>query len=227
MAKIVAVLGRMRTNADGAYTTDDSIAVSKWWSASEFYNSEMSKVFAEVDSRAKLIEVQAEQDKAAQEAAAAAVAVKTVKPKDNGIPQVVTAAAVMITPVHANDMIKAGKDRFSADLIKGVAEKFSAKSKETLALTDVTNQGFNQMIYGVLASVVIGIAIGVYLLIILPRSVSGPILQLTKKVDALSRGEDISMSEEVKVLEFKGLSASVERMRTAQELMMQRLKKNS
>jgi HAMP domain-containing protein len=223
MEKITGLLARMRANESKAWDADDLNRVNQWTAASEFYNAEMNKVFAEVKARAEKMKEEA----AALEAAeVAAVALKSGKSKDaNSMPAPEITATRMLTPEETNDMIKAGKDRFSADLIKSVTETFTQKSQATLALTSVTNEGFNQMIYGVIATVLIGIAIGAYLLISLPHSVTTPIRDLTEIVDGLSRGETSQTVNDIKVEEFKGLAAAVERMRVAQDLMIQRLRK--
>ena len=220
MEKISTLLSRMRANTDSALNGDDVTQVEKWTGASAFYAAEMTKVFAEVNARADKIQQETAQAQAL--AAEAAANSKSAKTKEVTPP---VSSTRMLMPDEANDLIKAGKDRFSADLIKGVAETFAQKSQATLALTTVTNEGFNKMIYGVMATVLIGIAIGVYLLISLPKSVSEPIQTLTEMVDALSRGESAKPVASIKVQEFKNLSAAVERMRIAQELMLQRLKK--
>jgi len=215
MEQITALLGKIRSNADSAFNDEDAWNVTKWWSAAEFYESEMGKVFLKVEAHAK--QVADEKEKAKSEEVA-----KSPKSKEPTQPVVQTR---MLTSIEANDMIKAGKDRLAADLIKGVTDTFAAKSQATLALTSVTNEGFNKMIYGVIATVLIGIAIGLYLLITLPRSVSRPIEQLTKNVNAISRGDAASTVAEVSVQEFQALSAAIERMRVAQEFMVQRLRK--
>lgn len=214
MEKITALLGRMRANGSSALSADDLSRVGQWAAASEFYASEMTKVFAEVNARSNKMQEEAATAQAAEQQAAST---KEATPVLEG--------TRMLLPDEANDLIKAGKDRFSAELIKGVATTFAQKSEATLALTTVTNEGFNKMIYGVMASVLIGIGIGVYLLVSLPKSVTEPIRNLTTLVDALSRGESTKPVASIKVLEFKNLSAAVERMRIAQELMLQRLQK--
>ncbi len=219
MDKITVLLGKIRSNSDVAFSGEEVQRVSKWWDAAEFYKSEMNKIFVEVEARAKEVSEEAEREKAK-----AAEAPKLPKSKEAAPTAVLTR---MYTPIETNGMIAAGKDRFSADLIKGVAETFAAKSQATLALTSVTNEGFNQMIYGVVATVLIGIAIGLYLLFSLPRSVSAPIARLTENVDAISRGDTTRAGPDISVLEFKDLSAAIERMRTAQEIMVQRLRKNA
>ncbi len=134
------------------------------------------------------------------------------------------ARAPMYTSTEVNDMIKEGKDRLSSDLIKGVATLSAEKSKATLDLSDVAAQGFNQMIYGVLMTVLAGIVIAVRLSVTLPRSVSRPIDALTETVDALSKGNNEVVVGHGGIKEFEGLARAVDRMRVAQGLLLQRLR---
>jgi hypothetical protein len=219
MDQISKLLARMQGNADQSFSNDDASNITRWWQAAEFYKAEMGKVFEVVEERARQVADEAEKEKARAEAVAKA-------PKGKEPPPPVTLTR-MITPIEANGMIAAGKDRFSADLIKGVTQTFGTKSQATLALTAVTNEGFSRMIYSVIATVAIGVAIGLYLLLTLPRSVSRPIEQLTGNVDAISRGDTGKAGAAISVREFQGLSSAIERMRVAQEMMMQRLRKNS
>lgn len=219
MAQIKTLLGAMHANADGAFSGDDGREIAKWTGAAEFYAGEMNKIFAEVDARAK----QAAEEEAARSQAAAPTAAKSPKTAKEAVPP--SPVTRMLLPIEANDMIKAGKDRFSGELIKGVTEMFRAKSQATLALTSVTNEGFEKLIYAIVATVLIGIAIGLYLLVTLPRTVTRPIAQLTGNVDAISRGDTTQAGAAVSVREFQGLSAAIERMRVAQEIMLQRLRK--
>ncbi len=219
MEQIGKLLAKMQSNADRAFSNDDISNVNKWWAAAEFYKAEMVKVFDAVEDRVRRVADDVAREKARAEAAAAAP-----KSKDAPPPVVLTP---MITPVEANGMIAAGKDRFSADLIKGVAQTFAAKSQATLDLTSVTNEGFSKMIYTVVATVVIGVAIGLYLLLTLPLSVSRSIKQLTLNVDAISRGDTGKADAHIAVREFHDLSSAVERMRIAQEVMLQRMLKGA
>ncbi len=138
-----------------------------------------------------------------------------------------TPNTAMYAPSEVNEMIKAGKDRLSNDLIKGVAAMSAEKSKATLALAGVATQGFNKLIYGVLASVVLGIAIALLLVVSLPGSVSRPIKELTDIVHAMSKGKTDVAIKHGGAKEFEGLAGALERMRVAQGLMIERLRSHA
>ncbi len=222
-AKMTKGLETMRANENGAFTNSDLTQVSTWWGAADFYSSEMNKLFAAVKSRAAIV--------AAPTDGAAAPLVAVVSPsapakgaKASEPAAPAEPAATMYKSTEVNDMIKTGKDRLSADLIKGVAAMSAEKSKATLALSGVAGQGFDKLIYGVLATVLVGIAIAALLIVVLPRGVSQPIQALTETVDALSKGNTEVAVSHGGVKEFEGLASAMERMRVAQQVMLQRLR---
>ena len=187
---------------------------SDWRQASEFYGAEMRKVFAAATERA----AQTALDDTAAGAAPKATAAVTAT---------ATAPVTMLTPIQANDMIKAGKDRFSDVLIKGVAAMADQKSKATLALGDVADKGFSTLLLGVLATVALGVLIALGLLVLLPKSVSSPIEALTAAVDNMSKGAlDLPVSSGG-VLEFDGLAKALDRMRVAQQSLVARMRRTS
>ena len=130
----------------------------------------------------------------------------------------------MFAPTEVNDMIKVGKDRFSNDLIKGVAQLQVEKTKATLDLVDVAQQGFRTMILGVSATAVIGIFIALVLALKLPRSLLRLIGELAAIVEKISMGLTNVSASRVGLLEFQGLAKAIERMRMAQEAMLSRLR---
>jgi HAMP domain-containing protein len=220
IGKIDALIAKMRDNKDSALSSTDVGKVGKWEAASNFYALEMNKIFTEVNARAKQMQEEAD---AASAKAAELQASKTQRTAKAAETAPTPPATRMFLPHEANDLIKAGKDRFSADLIKDVAAAFTEKSKATLALTEITNEGFTKMIYGMLATIAIGIGISLFLLLRLPKSISTPIDALTKAVDSISKGESSAPLSAISVKEFNGLSSAIERMRIAQSMMMKRL----
>jgi len=130
----------------------------------------------------------------------------------------------MYTPTQANDMIKAGKDRFSSELIKGVGTMSAEKNKATLSIASEASEGFQKLIFGVLGTVVVGFLITMFLLYKLPRAVKQPIEALTQSVEAMSKGGAAMPVQAMGVTEFEGLGRALERMRLSQETMLQRLR---
>jgi methyl-accepting chemotaxis protein len=132
---------------------------------------------------------------------------------------------VMFSPIEANTMITAGKDRLSGVLIKGVSEMSAEKTKQTLALNEVTESGFKQLLGAVLLTVAVGVLIAVILIITLPRAVTAPLADLTGAVDELSKGNLEQKFTSGGVAEFDGLAKALERMRLAQQALVARMRR--
>lgn len=212
MTKITTLLHMMQANVNSAFNIEDAQNITRWSLATQFYSSEMNKIFQQIDLRAKLEIGSAN------------------KPNNEpGIPLQNSNSSEersvrMYTSIEANEMIKAGKDQFSKELIKGVTDALGAKNQATLALASVANEGFAKMIYGIAVTIIFGTGIGAYLLITLMRNVTRPIEELTKSVDAMSNGDStVRTSSTVSVREFHALTSAIERMRVAQEIMIQRM----
>lgn len=210
--KMTKLLQTMKTNADGAFAQEDLGKISAWASAADFYASEMRKIFATVNDRQNQL--------ISGGATVAPVATK-------GAPPVAAPAASMFSPIEVNGMITAGKDRLSGVLIKGVAEMSAAKTKATLNLSEVTKSGFNKVWSGVMATVLLGFVIAGALALKLPASIAGPIAKLGAAVDRMSKGELDKAIDVAAPREFNGLTTAIERMRVAQNLLVQRMRSRS
>jgi HAMP domain-containing protein len=216
--KIAKQLQSMRSNKDSAFSAEDLGKIGNWESASDFYGSEMRKIFSAVtDQSAKV------------DAANAPPAVVTA-PAAKGIVKVAEAASapapvVMLSPVEANSMITAGKDRFSGVLIKGVSDMTGEKTKQTLALAEVASDGFNKLLYAVMATVAVGVLIALILMFTLPSAVTSPLEKLTTSVDNISKGNLDAKVEAGGILEFDGLAKALERMRLGQQALVARMRR--
>jgi HAMP domain-containing protein len=213
--KIAKRLQTMNSNTDKAFDTADIGKVGNWIGASDFYGSEMAKIFGTVTDRAA---------KVASVVNAPAVSVPAVK----GAAPVAApteAAVAMLSPVEVNGMITAGKDRFSGVLIKGVAEMAAEKTKQTLALSEVAENGFNQLLAAVMATVAIGVLIAMALMFTLPKAVTGPLEALTASVDNMSKGNLDAKVDAGGIVEFEGLSKALERMRLGQQALVARMRR--
>jgi methyl-accepting chemotaxis protein len=209
--KLSTALENVRANKENAFTGADIAQVSNWKSASDFYSAEMKKIFDAVSGVQNKI--------AAAPAAPAAPAGKTPAPPAEAVP-------VMFSPSEANVLITAGKDRFSSVLIKGVSEMSSAKTKNTLSLVTVADEGFRKLLTGVLATVLIGSIIAGLLMLRLPNAVTGPIDQLTQSVDEMTKG-NLDQKITANVSEFGGLATALERMRMSQSALVARMRAKS
>jgi HAMP domain-containing protein len=213
--KIAKRLQTMRSNTDLAFNEADMGKVGNWISASDFYGSEMRKIFGTVT------------DQAAKVAAVAAAPLAPVPVVKGAAPVAAPSEAVvaMLSPVEVNGMINAGKDRFSGVLIKGVAEMAAEKTKQTLALSAVAEEGFNQLLVAVLVTVAIGILIAMALMFTLPKAVTGPLETLTASVDSMSKGNLDAKVDSGGIAEFEGLSKALERMRLGQQALVARMRR--
>jgi methyl-accepting chemotaxis protein len=213
--KIAKRLQTIRSNTDQAFDANDMGKVGNWIGASDFYGSEMRKIFGTVtDQAAKVASV-------AVAPAAPASAVKGAAP----VAAPAEAVVAMLSPVEVNGMITAGKDRFSGVLIKGVAEMATEKTKQTLALSAVAESGFNQLLVAVLVTVAIGILIAMALMFTLPKAVTGPLETLTASVDNMSKGNLDAKVDSGGIAEFEGLSKALERMRLGQQALVARMRR--
>jgi methyl-accepting chemotaxis protein len=146
-------------------------------------------------------------------------------PTKPGIAAPAAASAVaMFSPAEVNGMIGAGKDRLSGVLIKGVSDMAAEKTKQTLALPELTKQGFDRMWNLVMASVVIGLVVAGYLALKLPTAITKPIATLSGAIDRVSKGELDVAIDTSGPSEFSTLTAAVERMRVAQGALVARLR---
>jgi methyl-accepting chemotaxis protein len=204
---------------NSAFTLGERNDMSKWADAAEFYGAEMRKIFDAVKGR---------QGKIAETLAAAAVVpvasvVKNAKSAD--APAAVVVPIAMFAAPETNDMIKAGKDRFAADLIKGVGDMSKSKTEATLKLAQTADDAFRKLLLGVLSTVALGVLLGLALLLMLPKLVSGPLTKLTGAVDNMSKGALDNPVDAGGVVEFEGLAKSLDRMRVAQQTLVARMKR--
>ena len=213
--KITNLLRTMTANKGAAFAKSDLTAIANWTSASEFYTSEMLKIFATVRT------------------AAAAAAIPTTEPAATTTKAATTAAPAvpavpsMFTAVQVNDMIKDGKNRFSDVLIKGVSAMSAEKTKATLALSDTANESFQKLLLGVLLTVAVGVLLSVFLMFTLPKAVTSPLATLTASVDNISKGNLEIKVNASGIKEFDGLSIALERMRLGQQALVARMRRTT
>jgi methyl-accepting chemotaxis protein len=215
--KLNITLENVRANKENAFASADISQVSNWKSASDFYGAEMKKIFEAVSGIQN--KIAATPAAPAAPAASATLAGKTSAPPAEAMP-------AMFSPSEANVLITAGKDRFSSVLIKGVSEMSSAKTKITLSLVNVADEGFRKLLTGVLATVLIGSIIAGLLMLRLPKAVTDPIAQLTQTVDEMTKG-NLDQKITANVSEFGGLATALERMRVSQSALVQRMRAKS
>jgi HAMP domain-containing protein len=211
----------IRANSEGAFTQEEVVKVADWVEASDFYRAEMERIFGSV------LQLDA---KIASHIATQTMTTATVMPvKAKGVALAVTepveAAPAMFTSGEVNTMITAGKDRLSASLIKGAGDMLKSKTAQTLSLGQLANDQFNKALYGVLATVVVGILIAALLAWRLPKAVTGPLAKLTHTIDEISKGNLDTKVDTGGVAEFEGVTKALGRLRLGQAALVARLRR--
>jgi HAMP domain-containing protein/uncharacterized protein YgiM (DUF1202 family) len=213
--RISKLLDAILANPGGSYTKAEITEVNRWRDAHAFYAGEMTRIFNEV----KRIQ---------SELAAAPAPAPAPSPAAKGAPASPVAAATpgpqLPTPGDANDMIKAGKDRFGAELIAGVHKMGKAKTEATLGLAQGSSEGYQQLLSVVMTTVVLGVAIAAFLVFTLPGAITRPIRVLSEVADTVARGDLDKPFAVTNVPEFEPLVKSLERMRMALSVLTRRAK---
>lgn len=237
IGKIEKILGQMKTGSDGAFSPNDIEEVAKWSDASAFYSGEMQKIFRAVNERAAGKEAGGASNSATEtpaeavpylglwQAPASASHGSAASAKVAAVRQSETSASAMFRPSEVNDMIKAGKERFSGELIKGVETMSKAKTADTLALADTEGTIFNSLLIGVLASVAVGVLVAVLLSLNLPKMVQKTIDRLSTSAHEMSMGNLQQEYDAGGVVEFDQLVEALNRMRLGQLALIERLQK--
>lgn len=203
LGKIDTMLARMKTGSDGAFSASDIEQIDKWRAASNFYAAEMQKIYLAVAERETGVR------------ASEAANIGWLRPAEH----------VAYRPDEVNEMIKAGKDRFTADLIKGVTAMSQTKTMDTLALADVARQLFSKLLIGVMFTVIIGVIVVLLLGILLPRMVTKTIAGLSSAAQEMSMGNLKNEYNSGGVSEFIQLAEALNRMRLGQLALVERLQK--
>lgn len=201
----------MRENAQSLFSAQDLADLQKGGEALTFYGEEMNRIFTTVDEKAVAVEryiaPTAEQIKAAAK-----------------LGQALDPAPLMLTPAEANALIKEGKDRLGAELIKPLANISKVRQVGTLALPEISRGGFSQMAKFVVVLAALGVVVTVAVMLLLPRTIRAPLGKLTAQVDALSKGMPIDGDDDIQIKEFRDLAQAVTRMSTAQKMLLERVK---
>lgn len=221
--RISKLLEAILANPGSSYTKAEISEANRWRDAHAFYAGEMTRIFNEV----KRIQ---------SEMAAAPAPAPVPSPAPAPAAKGATASAVaapapalapgpkLPTPAEANDMIKAGKDRFGAELIAGVTKMGKAKTEATLGLAQGSSEGYQQLLSVVMTTVVLGIAIAAFLVFTLPGAITRPISVLSEVADTVARGDLDKPFAVTNVPEFEPLVKSLERMRMALSVLTRRAK---
>lgn len=207
--KMVGQIRDMRENEQSLFSAQDLADLQKGGEALAFYGAEMSRVFTTVDEKALAVDLYIAPT--AQQVRAAARTGKTLDP-----------APRMLTPAEANALIKEGKDRFGSEFIKPLANISKVRQAGTLALPEISRDGFSHMAKFVAILAALGVVVTVAVMLLLPRTIRAPLERLAEQVDALSNGMPIDASDEIQIKEFRSLAQAVKRMSYSQKLLLER-----
>lgn len=204
----------MRANAQALFSRHDLADLQRGSEALAFYAAEMNRIIESVEQRALAVEQYVPPTE--QEIKAAAKSGKTLAP-----------APLMITPAEANAQIKAGKERLAAELLTPLAGISKARQQATLALPEISRQGFSEMARFVVILAALGVVVTGAVMLLLPRTIRAPLATLTTQVDALSKGMPMDTDEEITIKEFRALAQAVNRMSRAQKMLLERVKRGA
>jgi HAMP domain-containing protein len=221
-ARITKLIETMVANKNGAFNKLEVQEINRWRDANTFYASEMNRIFETV--RKMQVDVTLQAQTQAQLAASITAVTPPSPPANAAVATPGIISARLPTPVEANDMIKAGKDRFSAELIKGVATQSKSKTQATLGLGEITTQNYNRLLMVVLATVLLGVALAVFLMLTVPRAVTRPIERLSVIADEISRGNLDRPFPKERIAEFEPLARSLEKMRIGLSVLTRKMK---
>lgn len=203
----------MRENGQALFSEQDVADLQKGGEALAFYAAEMNRIFTTVDEQALAVERYVAPT--AQQIQAAAK-----------IGQALDPAPRVLSPAEANALIKEGKDRFGAELVKPLANISKVHRESTLALPEISREGFSAMAKFVVVLAALGVAVTVAVMLLLPRTIRAPLDKLTAQVDVLSKGMPIDGEDEIQIKEFRGLAQAVTRMSVAQKMLLERVKRS-
>ena len=100
-----------------------------------------------------------------------------------------------------------------------------AKTGDPLALANVAEKMFNQVLVGVMITVAIGVVVALLLSVTLPRAVTRTIDGLSNAAQETSMGNLQQAYDSGGVSEFNKLVEALNRMRLGQQALVERLQK--
>jgi nitrogen fixation/metabolism regulation signal transduction histidine kinase len=218
-AKITNLLSNMQTTSEKVYSDVELSKVANWTAAINFYEAEMRKIF----TKNKYVFATLDASKAIQLPTTLSVKKGSTTPVTAASSPVV-AQPETLTPTEANAMISEGKTKFSEVLIKGVAELSSDKINKTLKLSQTTEQIVDKQFAIILLTTLFGLLVSIVLIFTLPKSITLPIQRLTVSVDNISKGNFDSVPTKNTFVEFEMLTKAIDRMQTAQKILVSRMR---
>lgn len=206
-------LAKMSANADGAFNSNDISAFASWMQATQFYGDEFRAIMDKADA-GSIVPADAGRETTTESAK-----------KDTTYTASVATNFLQATRL-ANQMIGPGKDRFK-EVLEG-AQKLRKEKTEKSAQSVIEIQAhFNYAAMITLGIFLAGLALSVYLIISVPRTVRRTINEFVGITDKMSKGDLKQVIEADGVVEFVDLAKALERLRIAQSGLLERLRAKS
>jgi methyl-accepting chemotaxis protein len=99
-----------------------------------------------------------------------------------------------------------------------------AKVVSSLTMAEQANESFQNLLFAILATVGAGVLVALVMIAYLPKAIAQPIDALSADVDRISLGDMDAPVTAQSVVEFKKLEEAIERLRTAQQMLVKRLR---
>lgn len=130
------------------------------------------------------------------------------------------------TTEDANTAIKVGKNAFRV-LLNGATEGGEIKYGAALLTMNQLANNSSLMRIVVLSVCAANVLIALFMLLVIPRSITRPIAALSEAASRMSKGELNQPVPPAKVSEFTELSQTLERLRVSQKTLIDRVKSTS
>lgn len=132
--------------------------------------------------------------------------------------------SVLTTTIDANLAIRKGKNAFRV-FLKGTSELGTQKFNEARKSVEKINQNFQYINIAMIFTSVLGFLVLIIVLRRVLKAVETPILNLTKSADEMSKGRINQEIQQPNIQEFQTLYTSLERLRTSQKILIEKLMK--
>jgi hypothetical protein len=214
-SRLQRALDTMRANADGLYVTTDLESFTRWNTALQYYTSEF-RVIMERAEAGQLQPVFATGTGNDADGRATGNAGKG-GPNSGVVPQPNLADPTRI----ANLAIGPGKDRFR-ELLNGADTLRREKLQQSTVAAVEVQQLFRRSNYASMMLLALGMMVGLYQMLSIPRTIRRPIDEFVGLAVRISKGDVSQGNQGPQFEEFQPLAHALERLRVAQIGLLER-----